>query len=88
MVLFSSVLRVLDEDLSVWERKGVVSQTDIEDVSGQAVRYQIIDHRLYRQRACSFPFRCVDMLQSYFLFIHIISCYNKDTFTDLIYVVL
>ena len=48
---------VIKSDLSVFA-KSKISKTMIEEAMNHGVIYQIIDHKLYRQRECMFEFRC------------------------------
>ncbi|XP_064606881.1 protein O-glucosyltransferase 1-like [Liolophura sinensis] len=52
-------LRVIDEDLKPWEttEKGI-SQESFDIAKERGVHYQIINHKLYREDECMFPFRC------------------------------
>ena len=38
-------------------KKGITKK-DIENVLNRGTKYQIIDHKLYRQEDCMFPSRC------------------------------
>ncbi|KAI1301540.1 O-glucosyltransferase rumi -like protein [Halotydeus destructor] len=44
-------------DLKPWKESGI-SQVLIENAVPLGILYQIIDHKLYRQRDCNFPGRC------------------------------
>lgn len=49
---------VIDEDLRVWEEKGI-SRENIEAAKPRGAHYQIINHKLYRENDCMFPARFV-----------------------------
>ncbi|XP_025108187.1 protein O-glucosyltransferase 1-like [Pomacea canaliculata] len=51
-------LSVIDSDLAVWEKKGSIPEEEFKAVKKRGVHYQIINHKLYREEACMFPFRC------------------------------
>ncbi|XP_076344324.1 O-glucosyltransferase rumi homolog isoform X2 [Tachypleus tridentatus] len=44
-------------DLAPWKKKGI-SQVLIQNAKERGTRYQIINHKLYRDPECMFPFRC------------------------------
>lgn len=48
---------VLDEDLKVWEARGGITKEDFSKGRHRGTHYQILDHRLYREKECMFPFR-------------------------------
>lgn len=48
---------VIDSDLAVWEKKGSIPEEEFKAVKKRGVHYQIINHKLYREEACMFPFR-------------------------------
>lgn len=50
--------RVLEKDLSVWREEKGISEERLKSAIPFGVHYQIIDHKLYRQDDCMFPFRC------------------------------
>ncbi|KAK7494005.1 hypothetical protein BaRGS_00014887 [Batillaria attramentaria] len=54
------LLRVIDADLAVWEKKGFIPEEEFSEKKRihTATHYQIIDHKLYREASCMFPFRC------------------------------
>ncbi|KAM7439851.1 Protein O-glucosyltransferase 1 [Porites harrisoni] len=49
---------VIDDDLRVWRDKGGITKSDFDEAAGRGVHYQIINHKLYREKDCMFPFRC------------------------------
>lgn len=51
-------MRVLDADLSVWEKKGRIPEEEFTKGQKRGIHYQIISHKLYREEQCNFPFRC------------------------------
>lgn len=48
---------VINEDLKPFERDGI-TKNDIDSIKEKGTHYQIIDHKLYREKDCMFPFRC------------------------------
>ena len=50
---------VIDDDLRVWKDKGGITKSDFDEAAGRGVHYQIINHKLYREKDCMFPFRSV-----------------------------
>ncbi|GAB6022285.1 hypothetical protein CHUAL_006411 [Chamberlinius hualienensis] len=48
---------VLKSDLSPWSVGGITKQM-IDSARDKGTLYQIIDHKLYRDKECMFPFRC------------------------------
>lgn len=48
---------VLDNDLSTWEEG--IRRSDFDAAIDRGTHYQIINHKLYRQTECMFPFRLV-----------------------------
>ena len=51
--------RVLIEVMSVWEKAGGIQKEQFDKAKNRGTLYQIINHRLYRQNECMFPFRSV-----------------------------
>ncbi|XP_068714571.1 protein O-glucosyltransferase 1-like [Montipora foliosa] len=49
---------VIDNDLRIWNDRGGVSKREFDDTAGRGVHYQVINHKLYRENDCMFPFRC------------------------------
>ncbi|CAL1529373.1 unnamed protein product [Lymnaea stagnalis] len=49
---------VLSDDFAVWHQREQVTQDDFNAARSYGVHYQIINHKLYRQDDCMFPFRC------------------------------
>ncbi|XP_074610409.1 protein O-glucosyltransferase 1-like [Acropora palmata] len=49
---------VVDDDLRIWKDRGGISKSEFDDTAGHGVHYQVIDHKLYRESDCMFPFRC------------------------------
>ncbi|XP_029205665.1 protein O-glucosyltransferase 1-like isoform X2 [Acropora millepora] len=49
---------VIDDDLRIWKDRGGISKSEFDDTAGHGVHYQVIDHKLYRESDCMFPFRC------------------------------
>ncbi|XP_041348590.1 protein O-glucosyltransferase 1-like [Gigantopelta aegis] len=50
---------VIDEDLSVWEHKEKgITRERFDQAKERGVHYQIVNHKLYRENDCMFPFRC------------------------------
>ncbi|KAK2163625.1 hypothetical protein LSH36_76g03039 [Paralvinella palmiformis] len=47
---------MLDNDLSTWEEG--IRRSDFDAAIDRGTHYQIINHKLYRQTECMFPFRC------------------------------
>ncbi len=49
----------IEKDLKLWKEKGGITKDDLENaISRKAgVHYQIINHKLYREDDCIFPFR-------------------------------
>lgn len=47
---------LIENDLSVW--KNGIDREIIETAKSRGTHYQIINHRLYRDKECMFPFRC------------------------------
>lgn len=50
--------QVIYDDLKVWRERGGIKKQDMEIALTQAVHYQIIGNKLYRQEKCTFPSRC------------------------------
>ncbi|KAK3734105.1 hypothetical protein RRG08_000020 [Elysia crispata] len=50
--------RVLERDLRIWEEKRGITEEHLKAAIPYGVHYQILDHKLYRQDDCMFPFRC------------------------------
>ncbi|KAK6175502.1 hypothetical protein SNE40_013955 [Patella caerulea] len=48
---------VIEDDLSVWKTKGITAE-GINKAKDNGVRYQIINHKLYREENCMFSARC------------------------------
>ncbi|XP_022257572.1 O-glucosyltransferase rumi homolog [Limulus polyphemus] len=48
---------VISRDLAPWKKKGI-SQALIQAAKERGTHYQIINHKLYRDSECMFPFRC------------------------------
>ena len=48
---------VVDDDLRIWKDRGGISKSEFDDTAGHGVHYQVIDHKLYRESDCMFPFR-------------------------------
>ncbi|XP_054709758.1 protein O-glucosyltransferase 1-like [Uloborus diversus] len=53
----SCYFNVIEEDLSPWKEKGI-TYDDIKESQSKGTLYQIINHQLYRDTDCMFPFRC------------------------------
>ncbi|GIY60215.1 protein O-glucosyltransferase 1 [Caerostris darwini] len=53
----SCYLRTLNDDLLPWQKKGITKE-DISESKNKGTHYQIINHVLYRETECMFPFRC------------------------------
>jgi len=49
----------MDEDLKPFEKLGGITKDEFDRSRSHGVHYQIINHRLYRERDCMFPFRSV-----------------------------
>ncbi|XP_020606070.1 protein O-glucosyltransferase 1-like [Orbicella faveolata] len=49
---------VIDDDLRIWKERGGIKKSDFDNTDGRGVHYQIINHKLYRENNCMFPFRC------------------------------
>ena len=49
---------VIHNDLSVWKANGGISHEAFEEAKSLGVHYQIIDHKLYREKDCMFGARC------------------------------
>ncbi|XP_067684797.1 protein O-glucosyltransferase 1-like [Haliotis asinina] len=47
---------VIEEDLLPW--KDGITRQQFEESMERGVHYQIVNHKLYREDACMFPFRC------------------------------
>ena len=49
----------IEKDLKIWEDKGGIKKTDFDKAINRQTgeHYQIINHKLYRQDNCIFPFR-------------------------------
>ena len=54
---FALTLRVLERDLRIWDEKGGISEENLKAAIPLGIHYQIINHKLYRQDDCMFPFR-------------------------------
>jgi len=50
---------VIDDDLRIWKERGGIKKSDFDNTNGRGVHYQIINHKLYRENNCLFPFRLV-----------------------------
>lgn len=50
---------VIDDDLRVWKDNGGIAKSHFDEAAGRGVHYQIINHKLYREKDCMFPFRSV-----------------------------
>ncbi|KAH3827829.1 protein O-glucosyltransferase 1-like [Dreissena polymorpha] len=48
---------VINNDLSVWVKDGI-SREKLEAAKPRGTHYQIINHKLYREKDCMFPARC------------------------------
>ncbi|WAR25266.1 PGLT1-like protein [Mya arenaria] len=48
---------MIDTDLGVWEDSGI-SRENLESAKQRGTHYQIINHKLYREKDCMFPARC------------------------------
>jgi EGF-domain serine glucosyl/xylosyltransferase len=48
---------VLREDLAPFKRDGITKKM-LDSVRERGTKYQVIDHRLYREKNCMFPSRC------------------------------
>lgn len=48
--------RTLDKDLEPF--KNGIRKDDLDKAGDRGTKYQIINHKLYRQKECTFPFRC------------------------------
>ena len=46
---------VIDHDLEVW--KNGIERREFDHAQGHGTHYQIINHKLYREEDCMFPFR-------------------------------
>ena len=55
---------VIDDDLRVWKDKAGITKSDFDEAAGRGVHYQIINHKLYREKECMFPFRSVNFKPS------------------------
>ena len=53
---------VIDDDLRIWKERGWIKKSDFDNTDGRGVHYQIINHKLYREDSCMFPFRLVHWL--------------------------
>ena len=51
----------IEADFKIWEDKGGIEKSDLDKAIKRKLgeHYQIINHRLYRQENCIFPFRFV-----------------------------
>ncbi|KAH9493097.1 Protein O-glucosyltransferase 1 [Bulinus truncatus] len=49
---------ILKDDMAIWVKRGGISKDDLKAAQSFGVNYQIINHKLYRQDDCMFPFRC------------------------------
>lgn len=49
--------RVIIKDLAAFQKTGITAKM-IEAVRERGTKYQIIDHKIYRQKECMFPARC------------------------------
>ena len=51
--------RQIDVDLKIWKDKGGIPKEDFDNALNRKAgeHYQIINHKLYRQEDCIFPFR-------------------------------
>lgn len=45
----------MDRDLEVWE--GGITKDVFDKAKNKGTHYQIINHKLYREKDCMFPFR-------------------------------
>jgi len=50
----------MDEDLKPFEKLGGITEDQFNSSRSHGVHYQIINHRLYREDECMFPFRSVN----------------------------
>ena len=48
---------VIGDDLRVWKDRGGITKNEFDDTARRGVHYQIINHKLYREEDCMFPFR-------------------------------
>ncbi|CAL1278038.1 unnamed protein product [Larinioides sclopetarius] len=53
----SCYLSVMKDDLLPWQKDGITRE-DILESKNKGTYYQIINHKLYRETECMFPFRC------------------------------
>jgi len=51
------IFSVIDDDLSVWDKEGGITKSQLETAKGRGTHYQIMNHKLYREEACMFPSR-------------------------------
>ncbi|KAK2182100.1 hypothetical protein NP493_366g01032 [Ridgeia piscesae] len=49
-------MSVMDADFAVWQ--GGITKEDFQQAKERGVYYQIINHKLYREKPCMFPSRC------------------------------
>jgi len=59
LIQICSVNSVMNDDLEPFEKHGGISKEQFDRSRGRGTHYQIISHRLYRERECIFPFRLV-----------------------------
>ena len=51
----------MDSDLQVWMDRGGITAKQFEDAKELGSHYQIINHKLYREKDCMFPARYVKL---------------------------
>jgi len=49
----------MKEDLAPFEQHGGITKEQFDRSRSRGTHYQIINHRLYRENNCMFPFRLV-----------------------------
>ncbi|XP_031559998.1 protein O-glucosyltransferase 1-like [Actinia tenebrosa] len=49
---------VIDNDLRLWSDRGGIIKSIFDIAKNRGTHYQIINHKLYREKECMFPFRC------------------------------
>jgi len=62
----------MNDDLEPFEKLGGITKDQFYSSRGRGTHYQIINHRLYREDSCMFPFRLV--INNY-LFYCLYSCF-------------
>jgi len=50
---------VMNDDLEPFEKLGGITKKQFDNSRSRGTHYQIINHRLYREEDCMFPFRFV-----------------------------